>query len=552
MSHHASEHARLHRLVFALASLALVSAASTSAWAEPKWVRISVVHDPSTTMSVAWHTVDPDATKVEWGLDAASMTSSASGTSNLGPGNLGYIHEAEMTQLKPDTAYFYRVGDPAGGWSAPFTFRTAPAPHPDCGKVRFVYLGDNRPDSPLGGTNEWGSIFAEAVSEGPAFVLSGGDLVYDGKDDDQWESFLGWTGDPARYAPFMPSMGNHDDSSVVGDQAAYNRLFVLPRNSGSGSSGTEDYYFFTWGNAIFVSINTHLFKDGTIPFGNQALWLDEVLTNNPRRWKFVMMHHPIYTTDTLLSHPPNENSQNAALVPIFDKHHVDFVLQSHNHWYERFEPSNCVSAGKPGSETPCSVGAAAFDKGTVHLTSGGAGALQIFSCGSGLDERVKCTTDYHYVLFEIDGDKLDMQTWKTTRQIWGENSSNHEVIDQLSITKAGGGTCDFDGGVPEAGPDATSQDGAPSEGGSEAAAPDGGKADASKDGAAGKDSAPPSYPDVQPGDEPTPGSVDPGVEATSADDGGCACSSASTSNSRAGLIALALGALLTARARRRR
>ncbi|HQP37261.1 MAG TPA: fibronectin type III domain-containing protein [Polyangiaceae bacterium] len=534
-----------------VATFGVASAVASAASAEPKWLRLSIVHDPSTSMTVAWHTVNPASSKVQWGLDAAKLTSTAAGTSELGPGNLGYIHEAEMTGLKPGTTYFYRVGDDTDGWSAPFSFRTSPPQSPSCGKLRFVYLGDNRPDTPVGGTNEWTSIFAEAVNEGPNFVMTGGDLVYSGKDTSQWENFLGWTGDPARYVPFMPSMGNHDDDTVVGDMATYNRIFALPRSSGTGSSGTEDYYYFTWGHAIFVSINSYLFREGSIPFGDQAAWLDEVLTNNPRRWKFVMMHHPIYTTNTLLSHPPNENDQNPALVPVLAKHHVDFVLQSHNHWYERYEPSNCLTAGTPGSSEPCPVGATAFDQGSVHITSGGAGALQILSCGSGLPERVKCTTDYHYVVFDVDGDQLEMQTWRTSRQLFGEDPGNHEMIDQLKITKTGGGGCtEPDAGAPEGGTDASAPD-VSSPDATDAPSGDASPhADAAKDSSSGgKDSASPTYPDAATGDEPQPGTVGPASEAASSD-GGCACTSARNPGGPSWLFALLLGAITTARLRR--
>jgi hypothetical protein len=539
-----------------MAGAAFFVAATLSAYASaaPKWLRLSIVNEPSTAMTVTWHTVEPATSQVQFGTDTAKLDKAAVGTSKLGSGSFGYIHEAEMAQLQPDTKYFYRVGDATDGWSSVFSFRTAPAYKQDCGKFRFIFLGDNRPDSILGMGDNWQSIFQEAIDEAPAFVLSGGDLVYDGKENGEWIDFLDWTGEPARYAPFMPAMGNHDDDTVVGDAAQYNQLFALPRSSGTGSSGTEDYYYFTYANAIVVSLNTQQFKGGSVPFGDQAAWLDEVLTNNPRRWKFVLLHHPIYTSDTMLSHPPNEQNQNATLVPVFDKHHVDFVLQSHNHWYERFEPSNCALKGTPGSKTICSTGATGFDTGTVHLTSGGAGALTLLYCGSA--PKV-CKTDHHYVMFDIDGDSIDMQTWASSQQTWSTSSGNHKLIDQLQFSKSGGVCPSPDAGVPDAAPDAPPDQQGPDatgDGPQEAAADAAPAPDASVDAGQPKPDGPgPSHPDVASNDEPQPATLDNPPEEAVGDAGGCACGQAASGvRSWHWLAAMAAAAAIATRRSRRR
>ncbi|MBI5531913.1 MAG: fibronectin type III domain-containing protein [Deltaproteobacteria bacterium] len=539
---------------WAIAAFASASAVSVQVDAAPKWVRLSIVHDPATTMTVAWHTIDPVTSNVRYGTDSAKLDKTAKGASKLGAGSLGYIHEAEMTGLQPGTKYYYQVGEDADGWSAVLSMRTAPAQHQDCGKHRFIFLGDNRPDSILGLGDNWSSILEEAVAEDPGFVLSGGDLVYAGTENSEWVDFLDWTGEPARYSPFMPTMGNHDDDTVVGDGAQYNQIFALPRSAGTGSSGTEDYYFFTYGNSIVVSINTQQYKGGASAFADQAAWLDEVLTNNPRRWKFVVLHHPIYTDNTMLSHPPNEQGQNSALVPIFDKHHVDFVLQSHNHWYERFEPSNCSTSGNPGSDNACPVGADAWDKGTAYLTSGGAGAITILWCGSATG-LATCKTDHHYVIFDIDNESIHMQTWASSQQTWSSDPSNHKLIDEVQYAKSGAVCPSGDAGLPDAEADAP-VDSALADA-AEASTPDAvdapDKPDAAKDAGPAKPDASPSHPDVGASDEPVPGSVStPSADANAGDAGGCACTSgAAPPRTWQWLVAALAGSALLARRRKR-
>ena len=70
-------------------------------------------------------------------------------------------------------------------------------------------------------------------------------------------------------------------------------------------------------------------------------------------WKFVMFHHPVYA-----SHPKRESpALGEAWVPVFDKHHVDLVLQGHDHAYLRTYPLRGPA------------GAATADQGTTYVVS---------------------------------------------------------------------------------------------------------------------------------------------------------------------------------------
>ncbi len=353
----------------------------TVASAEPEFVRLSF---PSARtdreIAITWNTASDVATRVEYGVSSGDLAQHQLGTSFAATGSeLGFIHEVVLYDLEPDTIYYYRAGDPEDGFSPERQFTTGPAQHPECGQFRFLYVGDNRPDEIFGGGENYDVIMGQAMAHSPAFVLAGGDLVEDGMEPAQWRDFLGYTADVFDHVAFMPCIGNHDDGPGEGDEAYYNQIFALPRSGGSGASGTEDFYYFLFGNLIVVSLSTQTFKGGEIPFADQAAWLDEVLTDHPKRWKIVIFHHPSYTYGIFvdISSPPNEEEQNAALIPVLDEHHVDVVLTSHNHWYERYEPSACATQGDPGSDQPCSVGDSNYEQGTVYVVSGGAGAFTI-------------------------------------------------------------------------------------------------------------------------------------------------------------------------------
>jgi Purple acid Phosphatase, N-terminal domain/Calcineurin-like phosphoesterase len=415
-------------LIFVCVTLALLETTE----AEPRFVRLSYTDATETTMTVAWHTDSAAESHVHYGSSSGDLTQTATGTSFLADAPaFKYIHEVTLKDLKPQTTYFYVAGDQADGFSEEHEFTTGLVPDEKCGDFSFGFLGDNRPDPTFGGGQNWQKILNQASAHFPAFFLNGGDLVTDGDNIAGWIMYLTWIGDVSGEFPLMPVIGNHDTGPGEGDTANYNQLFALPRATGDFGSNTEDYYYFTYGNAIFVGLSTESFKTGDQPFADQAAWLDRVLTENPRLWKFVFYHKPSYTHQAFfeISHEPNEDGQNEALIPIIDKHHVDIVFTSHNHWYERFNPTACATAGKPGSSKACPQGKDAFDKGTVFFVSGGAGAFTIPGQLCGIETgRGKCTGDHHYIIVSIENETLELETWAAFP---GPNA----VIDSISIVK---------------------------------------------------------------------------------------------------------------------
>ncbi len=406
---------------------------ASQAFAQPRHVRVSW-DDPDTarTAAVTWNSDSlADPSEVQYGPTAA-YGATATGRAFQGAGGLGPIHEVSLTGLTPNTLYHYRVGGSAA-WSADFTFRTGPVD--GCTAYRFVALGDNRGDIGDNPSPYWNPILTEALAHEPAFLINTGDLVKDGESTEQWQGFLETTTPGWSQVPLLPSPGNHDNDDVAGDGARYNQLFTLPRND---VSGTEDYYYVLYGNAIFVSLSTVTHEGGAQPFGDQAAWLDRVLTEHPLPWKFVFFHHPPYSgvigipglLD--LNHPPDEKGQNAALLPIIDKHHVDFVFNGHNHFYQRFRP---ICDGVPvGDYNAC----------TSYVITGGAGALTYdvpFVDLAGLlcmeDGSEACSGKHHYAVIDIDGLELHYRVYTTAAQLLGTDDDNVELIDEVLVSKAG-------------------------------------------------------------------------------------------------------------------
>lgn len=413
---------------------------------DPQNVRLSWSDsDTNGTMTITWTTeFDDAATTVEYGIDSTEefVLEGESFEANSG---LGFIHYVELTELEPNTVYRYRVGG-LGRWTEEEQFHTSPEPCTE--PFRFIVMGDNRPDIPELPQPNWQPILEEAVGHEPAFIVHTGDIIMDGESTNQWNTFFDDSEPYLATQPLMPTLGNHDDGPGEGETANYNQLFSLPKNS---VTETEDFYYFTYSDAIFVSISSQTATGGEIPFQTQADWLDQVLTDNPRTWKFVFLHHPPYAshrvfdlgiTEFEFNHPPNENEQNAALVPVFDRHHVDMVFAGHNHYYERFQPLYGGAGNDQGNVVDD------YSDGTIYVITGGAGAFtydeyDIFGveidliawlCGEA-DGSSVCSGKHHYVIIEIDGPTLTYEAWATGQQLDGWDEDNIDLIESFEIVK---------------------------------------------------------------------------------------------------------------------
>jgi len=418
-----------------------------AAEASPRFVHLSwSAPDASTGMTVTWMSDSvEDSSIVQYGVQDVTENEVA-GTAFMANDALGAVHSVALSPLEPSTKYLYRVGGPEGGWSGTFEMTTGPID--GCGIFRFAAFGDNRPDVEFMPQLHWHPVLEETAQTEPAFFVHTGDIVKAGDDTNQWNTFFENSEPYLSYIPLMPSIGNHDDGPGNGDSMNYNQVFELPRND---VSGTEDYYYFVYGNAIVVSLSTQTLSDGDPPFSVQAQWLDKVLSENPAKWKFVFFHHPPYTshqkfdlifTEVEFNHPPNENGQNEALIPIFDKHHVDIAFFGHNHYYERFSPMTAGAAPEQGNPV------ASFDQGTVYVITGGAGAfvydefnilginidLIDWVCGEATGSEV-CAGDLHYVTIEINDNVLHYEAWATMEQTLGNSPDNKKLLDTFNIIK---------------------------------------------------------------------------------------------------------------------
>jgi hypothetical protein len=235
-------------------------------------------------------------------------------------------HRVMVDGLEPDTVYRYSVGDGTPGeWGPWQTVKTAP----DASRgARFLYLGDAQT-----GLERWGRLLKAAHARHPDvdFVLLAGDLVDRGNERTNWDHFFLRAEGVFDHVPLMPCVGNHEYLDM--GPRLYRAFFELPRNGPSGIDAGLVYHF-ECGDACFAVLDSTLAVSDPGQAQRQADWLDTTLRESAASWKFVLFHHPVYP-----SHPWRDTPVlRERWVPIFDKHHVDLVLQGHDHAYLRTYP----------------------------------------------------------------------------------------------------------------------------------------------------------------------------------------------------------------------
>jgi hypothetical protein len=301
----------------------------------PDDVRLTWMESPKTTQTVGWRT---DATvtagKVEYGLPGERPSTALAEPPQPLLTNIGAIHlfSATLRGLRPGATYRYRVGDGVN-WSPYYSFRTESV-SPEA--FTFLVFGDSHEKN--GPYKVWESTVNEAYRRNPAarFMLTLGDLIYAGRDYGEWNTWFGACQNVIARIPNMPAIGDHEHRGMNGSEL-YRRpeyvtsLFRVPRNGPEGFKG--EAYSFDYGPVHIAVVNSSFAYQFQDPAAQRAMmeaeaaWLDSDLAATNQPWKIVAYHDATYN----LSADRSGTLTKTTFGPIIDKHHVDVVLNGHDH-----------------------------------------------------------------------------------------------------------------------------------------------------------------------------------------------------------------------------
>lgn len=135
----------------------------------------------------------------------------------------------------------------------------------------------------------------------------------------------------------------------------------------------------------------------------QSKWLENTLKNNPNRWTVVTHHHPVYSAAAGRDNSEVRNSWQ----PLYDKYHVDLVLQGHDHAYLRTElrsHANIPAGASVRSEA-----------GTMYVVSVSGPKLYDNPIAPGVRRGMKIQL---YQVISVDGDELRYQAKTPTGEVY--------------------------------------------------------------------------------------------------------------------------------------
>jgi hypothetical protein len=394
--------------------------------------------DPSTSAVFTWETANPThAAELRIGSDPGSLTDVHTGYSwSISPAN---FHEVHVCGLTPGHSYYYEVGGGAAGgaaggaWSATQTFSTPSA----SGKVLVGLSGDSRDDA-----NIFQLVQLRMRDAAVDMQITSGDLVLLGVDESLYGQWLdGIWKDPNDTTKFltlgqMPMLfigGNHENQS-----AEYFANFALP---GDGN-WAETYGSFFVGSVHFVLINDEAIAAGTSAdeTSTQLAWLDQDLAaadadRAAHPFVVVLHHRSVFSTAPPPGHSMDSDvlAARTQLSPIFAKHHVDLVVNGHDHEYERTAP--IVPAANP---TDAPMVQASTSAGTTYVICAGSGAMGYAPGKTAVPWRainVGFGTGTPYVgvysLLTIDGGTLSLKAYGLKAA--GGGVAGDDVIDTLDL-----------------------------------------------------------------------------------------------------------------------
>ncbi|KAL8139125.1 hypothetical protein V2J09_005126 [Rumex salicifolius] len=263
----------------------------------------------------------------------------------------GIIHHVRITDLRPNTLYYYSCGDPSiGAMSQIYSFRTMPTSGPQNYPGRIAIVGD------LGLTYNTTTTISHVISSDPDLLLLVGDVTYanlyltNGTGSDcyscsfpstpihetyqpRWDYWGRFMQTLVSKVPIMVVEGNHEIEDQANNItfAAYSSRFAFPSEESKSSS--VFYYSFNAGGIHFIMLGAYVEYNES---SEQYRWLERDLAKVDRSvtpWLVATWHPPWYSS--YKAHYREAECMRVAMEGLLYSYGVDIVFNGHVHAYER-------------------------------------------------------------------------------------------------------------------------------------------------------------------------------------------------------------------------
>jgi hypothetical protein len=363
--------------------------------------------DTSTTMTITWVTNTSEPNPIfKWGETSYDVNRIAEVEGN------NHHHTVKLRRLKPDHTYYYQI---PGFRDIITEFRTGPKIGSHL-PFSFLFYGDSREDNPSESEPYHEENIEQMVKiKNTRFVLQAGDIANNYAENwrEQWNYNFDVIKPLSKRMPYMTVAGNHDwweKDKKSKERNVYIDFYELPEN---GPTKDKLSYYFYYGNAFILVIGYDQQEAASPQKYDESFvdWVREKLlyakTCGLFDWIFVMHHKPAFSIKIDEGKIEENHTNIRYWHPIFMELGVDFVLNGHNHHYERilmgYTPEEIgthnityfISGGGGGGGDLHDTEYATFDSNSDPV-----GDLLYYG-------QTKCAIKcYHFVKFSIEGKKI--------------------------------------------------------------------------------------------------------------------------------------------------
>jgi acid phosphatase type 7 len=365
----------------------------------PDRVILNITAAPETSFAVNWRTdTTVAASTLQWaiatdGPEFAKQANDKPAYRELlkvkqddGTKIVAHYFSAQVDGLTPGQRYVYRVGN-ANAWSEWYQLRL---PDMKNGKVSFLYFGDAQNEL----KSMWSRVIREALRTAPQvdFMLHAGDLIHNYDNDAEWGEWFYAGNFLHAMIPSLATPGNHEyHHGKLSPQ--WQPQFNLPQNGPRGLK--ETCYAVNYTDLKVISLDAVQIDHVLGRRKRQLEWLDSVLTNDPRKWTVVTLHYPVFST----AEGRDNEKLRERLKPLLDRHHVDLVLQGHDHSYGRGRVGNIATGAAYSDRTA----------GTMYVVSVSGPKMYGLSDNPWMERRAGNTQLFQVI--QIQGDTLTYEAF---------------------------------------------------------------------------------------------------------------------------------------------
>ena len=312
----------------------VVSSLGTDGDGSPYGIQNNGSKEGSAMRNITWISAigsSDDKAVIKYGTSEDNLNITENGDSRLftfvqtNSGDAYRLNSVSLSGLEPSTKYYYQVGD-GEKWSDVLSFTTASA-NSDA-DTRFFIFGDIQTNS----TANLADAISRVKDSGYDFGIQTGDAVDNVTEFDNWRGYLtNVNSDKLGGIDLIHTLGNHEYYDDANGEVSKG-MFGLAKSS-AGSYNSYEY------GSMYIGVINH---GGDILAALEEAKAD--ISNTKCVWKALVMHEPVYGTESLM-----EEAKRIKVVNAIEEAGFDVVFSGDDHTYTRTYPMKADSKLDEGS-----------------------------------------------------------------------------------------------------------------------------------------------------------------------------------------------------------